>query len=98
MTINSNNLTNKQAVNYTKLYNAMWRIIDKTVKTNKTQRSVGFELARHESMRLALANTKNYTNVYNAMWRVIDKTVRWNKSQRSMGFALSRMEAAKIAM
>ena len=91
-------LTNKQVENYNKLYGAMWRIIDKTIPTNKAQRSVGFAHARKESMRLVLNNTtKNYNNIYGSMWRMIDKTVRWNKTQRSFGFALSRYEASKIA-
>ena len=97
--IANNTLTNKQAANYTTIYNAMWKIASKTIPTNKKQRSAAFALAREESMKIALNNNaKNYTKVYDAMWRMIDKTVRWNKSQRSMGFALSRIEAAKIAL
>lgn len=96
--IAKNELTNKQTETYNKLYGAMWRIIDKTIPTNKKQRSVGFAHARKESMRLVLNNTaKNYNNIYGSMWRMIDKTVRWNKTQRSFGFALSRYEASKIA-
>ena len=94
-----NTLTNKQTENYNKLYGAMWRIIDKTVPTNKKQRSVGFALARKESMRLVINNTaKNYNNIYGSMWRMIDKTIsKENKTQRSFGFGLARKEAAKIS-
>ena len=51
--IANNTLTNKQTENYNKLYGAMWRIIDKTIPTNKAQRSVGFALSRYEASKIA---------------------------------------------
>ena len=51
--IANNSLTNKQTENYNKLYGAMWRIIDKTVRWNKTQRSFGFALSRYEASKIA---------------------------------------------
>lgn len=52
--IANNTLTNKQANSYNALYNAMWKIIDKTIPTNKTQRSVGFAFARNEAAKIAM--------------------------------------------
>ena len=44
---------NSEKKNYNNIYGSMWRMIDKTVRWNKTQRSFGFALSRYEASKIA---------------------------------------------
>lgn len=90
-------ITDKQFTTYRKIYDAMWKLIDRTIQSNyKIKRSIGFEMARKEAFKIVINNNvKNGTKLYDAMWRVVDKNVE-NKKTRSIGFALARELTAKI--
>lgn len=100
-TINNTNttltLTDKQFTTYRKIYDAMWKLIDRSIQSNyKNKRSAGFKMARTEAFKIVVNNNvKTGTKLYDAMWRIVDKNVE-NKNVRSKGFALARELTAKF--